>query len=920
MAKATQNTTMNTSKGGETMLEKRVLFNKKPKLPAFSLGFPIERVRLLLLKPDRSFAFVEHGRDLMAALEKTDGKYHIRQGWGIYPQISGLTSIELRDMDERTLVQRNSESGSVRAALRPQRFTLTRKDPANTANQVYENIVGYDNTDVGVMSVEELQNLSGAFIEEALIDMGDETIAKSFRDSGYEALRPVTTKIARTIIVTTNEVQKYEIFGAYFANPAQVRKGEMAYFRIAKTSDRTEAFVIANDAGRRIGPLFERFLSQYNLSDFGKVKDGVRTMNADKDAKRVPLNDGGSRKSVLMDLVGPMVFDEEKVFENGDGSEGRARVYRSVNPVPEMGNQIVKFAVGSDIINRVNADDALITGVDGGSISVDTIANLYGGVDRYLFSKNLMDGSGLFDTTIGDLLKQEGLVFHEGQGVQGRFPGVKGLFIPTPELLERTGVHAYFGEGAVKLDPSTHLVEGTFDFSILQATRIEVENESSVVSTQALIAMETPAQVLRQLQLEATHKVHASLEDAALGLELLGATDAETEEELAPNDIVHRLQVDGRCLEDGAFRRRYVKLISKMSEKLQYGAVMAEKVRMRHMITDPYAILVAIESAFKTGKVVFPESIPANTVLAANAEGGARTGEAVAARFPLVSYYEPRKVQAISLDELGADAKAYYTKYLGLGFFQGLVMFSVHDMITEAMSGADFDGDTCLLIFNESLVGSMKDYPMFLDYTARKVNGVVQGAEGGCPFSDPTPALSIEEVLGVWMPEVLKGRVEQVEKDGFLTWNINFQEEDVQNHPQEVFFVWQQMAAAKTLKESKRAEIGEWSNRTTIAQDILAEVRLELDQMVGLALMGDEDAQQQLLFLQQEEKELVDLIKWLTNAVRWAIDEAKHGGAFKIELKEQLAIFLDKVSTAGMSFEDFQEKFGRAAIRFFIGR
>lgn len=859
---------------------------------------------------------MEKGAQLLAALEKDgEGNYVIRKGWAVHPLVRGCTDIRMREVEEKTIVQRNTESGAVRAALQLSEFEVLYKDPSNLENIETKLVKGFDNTDNSVMEVESFHNQLGQGVVQALLFAGEKKAAKALQMSGYAQLRPVTTEAARTVLVRSRE--GYELFGAYFANPAQVRKGETAYLRFAKTADIKEAFLLMEDLSVRANALYERFRSQYNLTDFGKVKNGVRTMNADKDAKRVPLNDGGSRKSILMDTIGPMTLDEEITFINGDGEKGAVKVYRSLKKVPELGNQIIKFAVGPDMVNMVNVDDALITKVDGPLKDVVLATSIFG--KDFVMPKNTMDGSGLLDPCISGFMQKEGVILHKGQGVQGRAPGMKGLFIPVPELLERLGVHAYFGDGAVKLDPVQHLVEGTFQFSVLQATRLEIEKESSVISTQALIAMETPAEILQELHAKAEHKLHASLEDGALALEVLDAQLVDDGEEVSVNPVVSRLQQNPDSLKDGAFRRRYAKLLAKTMEKLAHGAVLAENVRMRHMITDPYALLVALEGAFKNGKVVFPESIPAGCVLAPNHEGGARTGEAVAARFPMVSYFEPRKVTTIGFDALDANARAYYEKYMAQGFFQGLVMFSAHDMVTEAMSGADFDGDTCLLIFNDLLVAHMGDYPMFLDYTS-KDGGL---PEGGCPFSDPVPALSLEDVMGRHMPARLEGRVEQVKDDaGYLTWNMRFQEEDVQAHPQEVFFVWQQMAAAKTLKEAKRAEIGEWSNRTTIAQDILSEIKAEARRLYFLIGNADSpEAMEEIENIEQELREMRKRIIWLTNAVRWAIDEAKHGGAFKRELQRELEIFLEPMNVKAFStFEEFAQRYGRSAIRFFIGR
>lgn len=915
MSKATHTTKYLQGKGGNKMYQARRELNRRAKLPAFSLAFPEDRIKVLVVPPNGKGELVTKGSQLLTALQKDgEGNYVIREGWSVFPVIEGCTDIRMREVNEHTLVQRNTESGAVRAAVNVQDLEVLYKDPANLQNIESKVVKGFDNTDMSVMSVEAFHEMLGQFIAQALLSIGEKKAAKALQMSGYAQMRAVTTEASRTALVAKTD--GFEIFGAYFANPAQVRKGETSYFRFAETSDFKEAFPIMKDLAARIAPFYERFLSEYNLADFGKVKDGIRTMNADKDAKRVPLNQGGSRKSILMDAIGPMTLDGEVPFINGDGVQGTAKVYRSLKKVPELGNQIIKFAVGPDMVNMVSPEDALITSVVDGVKSVVSALSIFGA--DFMMPKNTMDGSGVIDTSMSAFMKKEGVILHEGQGVQGRAPGMKGLFIPVPELLERLGVHAYFGDGAVKLDPVQHLVEGTFQLSILQATRLEIEKESSVISTQALVAMQTPAEILQELHAQAEHKLHASLEDGKLALQVLDAQLVDDGEEVSVNPVVSRLQQNPDSLKDGAFRRRYAKLLSKTMEKLAYGAVLAEDVRMRHMITDPYALLVALEGAFKNGKVVFPRSIPAGCVLAPNHEGGARTGEAVAARFPMVSYFEPRKVTAIGFEALDADARAYYEKYMAQGFFQGLVMFSAHDMITEAMSGADFDGDTCLLIFNDLLVAHMGDYPMFLDYTS-KDGGL---PEGGCPFSDPVPALSLEQVMGRHMPACLEGRVEQVkDAGGYLTWNMRFQEEDVQAHPEAVFFVWQQMAAAKTLKEAKRAEIGEWSNHTALAQDILSEVKREARRLYALAHNGSAEAAAELNNIELEIVELENLIIWLTNAVRWAIDEAKHGGAFKRELERELEIFLKPMNVKEFSsFDEFAKRYGRSAIRFFIGR
>lgn len=902
------------------LIKQQVMFSKAPKMPAFSLGLPAELMELAMVTPEGKVIILDDKQSILQALTKDANKdYVLRPDWDIYPFIKGCTDISKREVTPNTLVQRNTESGAVRSAAKLESFKVLRKDPANPQEQEEYTVVGYDNTDIASSSIETLHNTLGEHVEKALISMGSVPAAVALRKSGYASLRGVTVSVAKRIIVRSHA--GYEVFTAYFANPAQVRKGESAYLRMGTMATREEAFALADHSSSHVSKLYARFASQYNLVDFGKVKGDVRIMNSDKDAKRVPLNDGGSRKSILMDRIGPMYLDRELSFVNGAGEKGSVAIYKSVTKV---NGETIVFAVGDDLTNLVSQDDALITSVKDGVKEVLPTGAIFGeGIFQY--AKNLMDGAWFWDTRIGELLKEEGIVTHEGQGTQGRFPGVKGLGVVTPELFERTGIHAYFGDGAVKLSPAKHLIEGTCHFSVLQTTRLEMEKESSVISTQALLAMETPGQILRELHAISTHKLYASLEDGALALEILGSEDFNNEddvkaEDLSENPVVRRLQQDHDSLNDGAFRRRYAKLLSKMMEKLAYGAVMAEQVRMRHMITDPYMILTGLESLFRTGRVSYEASVPANCVLAADASGKARTGKVAAVRFPVVSYFEPRLVTALAIEDLPTGAREYYEKYLGLGFFQGLSIFSGFDMVTEAMSGADFDGDTCLFIFNEKLVGAMTDHPMFLDYTSK--DG--KAPEGGCPFSSPVPALSLEQVMGAAMPQELVGRVKQLENENGLTWNLEFREEDVQAFPEQVFYVWQQMSVAKTIKEAKRAEIGEWSNRTTIAQDILANVRKELAylEVVNATTEGGVAGYQaKKASLLQEIKELETLIIWLTNAVRWAIDEAKHGGAFKVELASELAIFMEDISPASSpSFEDFAAKYGVSAVRFFAGK
>lgn len=820
----------------------------------------------------------------------------IRKDVKLFIVVQGSTNVETFMLDDDSLVQRNSESMLVRDAARNVKtFTVTKKDPLNRQDLITEELMAYDNTrQLNLKVADVVEKLNKVFTSKS--------IKKQFGDVNPKQLDHLIKETLLNGVLVMNKQEHLKVFTLNSAAPSQTRKGEAAFWMYGQQQgfDNLNALIF-NDAARSIA-VYGRFSATYRMNEYGKLNlnTGKRVFKMDKEPKRLDMPASGSRSSEAFSrLFGQMVIIDQFNYRDDEGVLKGFTILESAHNM--MGGVKRRLAILEDPIHMVQERAKIVKKINPETGAPEIIEGIY------KFPKNLVDGGILVSHEVTEFMVAEGNLEHRGQSFQGRgVAGVKPFAYGAPQLKEITGYDMVFMSGALKLDVVPALLEGRFEFAVVQGSRREYESDMAPVATQALLATGTPQQNLELLHMIAQGRIDASMYSAAKALKILGVTDNFNEEqsEELNEDEEFASEVEGEtgvkailrkaphAIKDGVQKERLINMMAKALEKIKLGNVLVDDAKMRHMGFDVFMVMKAIQSVSRQHKqgVEVPQmewvaSIPAGCAVVVDAFGNLRSGEFLAIRYPALKKEEVRKIMATVL--FGSEeARRYYEQAAKDGFFQGLVLFNSVDMSTEAMSGADFDGDTCLVIFNMLMVEPFSNVTPLLDFFMKE-DGTL---EGGCPWSTPKQAVKLSDFIVA--PQGLE--FTQVVKNGQRTWALEFNEEDVVNRPEDVYFVFNRMAALHIAETAKLSSIGLWTNRLMNVEEIQLEIEAETARAIRL------EDNEKLVALEKEAVFYDDLATWLTCIVRWAIDEAKHGGAFNEPLANIVAIFEDSHSPAEM--------------------
>lgn len=815
-----------------------------------------------------------------------------------------LDSIENFLLDSRTMVQRNSESALVRDLCELKTEKVLAKDIMHRGSLVHKDVHAYDNTAQLNVRVNDVTS----YLSD-LLSKDDYNVKLSAVD-----MEKFIRKTVLNGVVLNNDLE-LKVYTLNSAAPSQTRKGEAAFYHFATCGKQVSELKVAmQDSHARARAVFRRFSASFKLQVFGKMKEGKRIFKLDKDPKRLDMHASGSKPSnVHQRLFGKMQIIMKFSYEDAVGDMQLFTLLESVKPME--GGVKRRIAIVEDLFLNVEQHAILVKKPEDAKLAIGGMLekpSLTKGV--YKFKKNLTDGGILVSQEVSSFLKREGHFQGDKQSFQARGSnGVKPFAYTVHKLRELSEADMILLGGSRKLDVLPSLLDGTYKLNIVQAARMEEEKPNALVATQALLAMSTPARNLKILNIKSTGHVKAALHDADKAMKLLnievpgqkGATladeiEAQEQEYLGADmnprerGIKRTLSESPLAIKDFSQKQSLLSIMSKPLEKIRKGHIFMDDTAMKHMGFDLYLVAKAIGDVVRqhvagveVPVMVYDKSIPVGKVVVVRFGGRLRSGTALLIRYPILKHEEVQKAEAVV--EFGEDAMAaqlYYEEAAALGFYQGLVLFNALDMMSEAMSGADFDGDTCLVTFNKFVVVPFKPRTMILDYYV-KDDGEI---EGGCPWSDPKEAPCVKEILGAEMPEGLF--VEQVLENGKRTWSLAFNEEDVHNRPMAVYYVFNRMAAAHIVQTAKSSTIGMWTNRLMNVEDVLLELEQELELAVSLmkraAATGNADAffaaKAKAESLKLEKENYDELANWLVCVVRWAIDEAKHGGAFSSHL------------------------------------
>lgn len=507
--------------------------------------------------------------------------------------------------------------------------------------------------------------------------------------------------------------------------------------------------------------------------------------------------------------------------------------------------------------------------------------------------------------------------------VQFRFtPYVKGLMMTVPDLIKSLGFEMVIFDGAFKADIDRFYENNEFDFSVLNVNRRAMVNPIGRISNQAvgnIINTMSKGSNLRG-ENEKIWKDIFSLDRDAVFAEFKGQVeeDSEDDESAMPvdTDDLTRLLVSTNvdaALKSAALRNKIKSFMRGKFEKYERGQFFnVNNAQIGYLSADPLAVVdymkegyIGIVSRPEMDKGIAPENcVVPIAVLKENEENVKskvlvpHNGAVGTVRYPMLHVEESRKLNATATPEGYLDnSQSYaqrYEKAVKAGFFEGCIVFSLFDMNPEAMSGADYDGDTCLIILSNDFLQSMKQQPLFLDYS------IIESANGselvsGCPFTsemiDTFPAFYF--------------------KENELTF---IKENNIKVTPTKVIINSEVYAANKLrcdwvidkatryqlIKSLTGNDIGLYTNVSATISEAQQEATRDL------AITAIKENKKLAEFLELEALGLDKLKAYMAMAIRWEIDKAKHGGAFLDKMP-----FVTHLATNNKEFKNPDALFSR---------
>lgn len=284
------------------------------------------------------------------------------------------------------------------------------------------------------------------------------------------------------------------------------------------------------------------------------------------------------------------------------------------------------------------------------------------------------------------------------------------------------------------------------------------------------------------------------------------------------------------------------------------GGLIPVEANYRFLVQDPYALLETYrrrgtnKEIRKNGKLfVDPKlGLKANTAFILERDGRIMGGDVAIARNPQMTKGQSRIVKCV------ADQR--YTAASGKGAFEGMIVLSAHDFNAQAMGGADFDGDTALVLTDPILVDAVKrataSHAAFLDIH------FFLDKEGNINFDDGCPY--------------------QEDKAKMAKFKYRF---TLEEYNRELVIKMYEDSLDYVADKLMPNRIGELTNYATKLADAI--------RTLGYKMMQAQ-TQEEYNYLKEriaflEEK--IDLLAWVQS---WEIDRAKHGGAYEEALAEEL--------------------------------
>ncbi|MFE4029191.1 hypothetical protein ACFX4N_23840 [Priestia sp. YIM B13551] len=504
--------------------------------------------------------------------------------------------------------------------------------------------------------------------------------------------------------------------------------------------------------------------------------------------------------------------------------------------------------------------------------------NAFVGVERFnhwnnelatkLLKRNLTDGQGWHSSRVTEALRSSGVI-NGFDAFQLRVSNaVKGASLEFNPICELFGADLILTEGMVKAEEIVADIKKN-GFQLFVVGQRKDGNDGIWAASQATQQM---GLTVEELQQGVTNSVgfvkNAIVENQSNDiLTMLNATDEENENEFVATDFVRLSQEFGDVLDEQYIKDQVVSLGIKKLNKLLDAKLFTEKARTRYMFSDVFAIYNAAKDGRYT--VVKEDGVlnPYEVIAPSKKDGEyfLELGKAISVRFPVTVTHEIPVVTAVHSDE--------YMEFVKKGLWQGVTFFDAFSWVVAQQAGADHDGDTSAIIFDELMVNARirqesKLYGKnvilpFIDAYVKYEDGVAVEFDGGCPEY----VTEVSKSKKIADKEVVMNGFKVVGNKVFYDLN-EFKGENASNRRREFLEVVAKLSQRITVDTIEASLIGVIANRAMILTDLLTRTVLTAEERNSIE---------------------VDLIN-LCAAGRWEIDRPKHGGAY-LEMPLMEALF-----------------------------
>ena len=477
---------------------------------------------------------------------------------------------------------------------------------------------------------------------------------------------------------------------------------------------------------------------------------------------------------------------------------------------------------------------------------------------KALLTRNLTDGQGWHSSRVTEALRSAGVI-NSFDSFQLRVSNaVKGASLEFDPICELFGADLILTEGMVKSEEIVADIQEN-GFQLFVVGQRKDGNDGIWVASQATQQMGLTLDELKQGVNNSVSFVQNSIEDKLTGdlLTMLNAADEEAENEFGAVDYVRLAQEFGDVLDEQYIKDEIVSLAVKKLNKLLDSKLFTTKARTRYMFSDVFAIYNAAKEGRYT--VVQEDAVlkPYEVIAPSKKDGQflLEEGNAISVRFPVTVTHEIPVVKAVFSKE--------YMEYVNKGLWQGVTFFDAFSWVVAQQAGADHDGDTSIIIFDELMVNArmrqeaglygQQEVLPFIDAYVKYENGVAVEFGTGCP---------------TYMTEAAKDKAvepETEEVNGFIVKGnkIFFDPKEFEGvngvaRRREFLEVVAGMSQQITVDTIEASLIGVIANRAMILTDLLSRTVLTEAERVRVE---------------------ADLLA-LCTAGRWEIDRPKHGGAY----------------------------------------